>query len=77
MGFLDSFGDMKHDYINKKLTVIDGNLLTLRLLFVESERHRFGLTSDEDYKKWLDRMNNLNWKLYEAYEKILEALVNE
>ncbi len=73
MGFFDSFGDKHFEVIDSRLTTIDSRLLTLIVMFLESEKYRAGITSDDEYKKWLNGIDKSLWNSFDQHVKIMEA----
>lgn len=75
--FFDNNTDIQLNEINRSLRCIDTSLLTLRIMFLESERNRVGLTSDEDYRQWLITLDKPTWDLIKANTKIMEGQIHE
>ena len=61
MGFLFGNNDKWPEFIYEKLDLMDDQILQIRLMFLESERHRMGLTSDDEYKHFINTAANLGW----------------
>lgn len=61
--------DIQLSDIKSKLFGIGTDLVMLKILFFESERNRVGLTSDEDYKKWLNDIEKPTWDSIKNYIK--------
>ncbi len=75
--FFDNNTDMQLNEIKRSLRCIDTSLLTLRVMFLESERNRVGLTNDEDYRQWLITLDKPTWDLIKANTKIMEEQIHE
>lgn len=69
--------DIQLNEIKRRLITIDTSLLALRAMLLESERNRVGLTSDEDYKQWLNTLDKPTWDLIKINNKIMEEQNHE
>lgn len=75
--FFDNNTDIQLNEIKRSLRCIDTSLLALRAMFLESERNRVGLTSDEDYRQWLITLDKPTWDLIKINTKIMEEQIHE
>ena len=75
--FFDNSMDIQLNEIKRSLRCIDTSLLALRVMFLESERNRVGLTSNEDYRQWLITLDKPTWDLLKINTKIMEEQNHE
>lgn len=47
----------------KELQNVNASLLALRVMMLEKEKYIMGMTSAEDYKKWLNGIDKSTWDL--------------
>lgn len=67
----------KHFEINNSvLHSIDGNLISLQIMFLEKEKYIMGMTSAEEYKKWLSSIDKPTWEKLDLYIKMMEGINN-
>lgn len=68
----------KHFAINNniRLQSIEGNLISLQIMFLEKEKYIMGMTSAEEYKKWLSSIDKPTWGKLDLYMKTMEGTNN-
>lgn len=63
--------------LRMEIDMLERSITSLETLILESERHRMGLTSDEDYKMWLRARDQDIWKnIFKRNELNKEELNN-
>ena len=63
MGFLTGNTEAYTQMNNCELKSINSSLMALRVMFLEKEKYVMGMTSAEDYKKWLNGIDKSTWDL--------------
>lgn len=63
MGFFTGNLEATSEMNFRELQNINLNLLSLRVMFLEKEKYMMGMTSAEDYKKWLTGIDKSTWDL--------------
>lgn len=59
--FGGNYNDRRLEQCSIYLETLNNELLTLHLTFLEKERYMMGLTTAEDYKKFLEGVSNTKW----------------
>ena len=52
------------------LQSLNANLISVHLTFLEKERYMMGLTTAEEYKKFLEKVSNNKWRQLEVIASI-------
>lgn len=52
------------------LQSLNANLISIHLTFLEKERYMMGLTTAEEYKKFLEGVSNNKWRQLETIASI-------